>query len=115
MNTVAAIVQCSTVTPEFKHYLSIASLAQVEDAIAQTKARGKEDAPEDSRGAQGSAMSHVSTQTREPKDAAIRTKVATAQAKQDGRTFMLLFADDAHELLKRLQVRECDCDKELLS
>lgn len=54
------------------------------------------------------------TEPSELEEAVIRTKVAVAQAKSDGRTFVLLYTDDAHELLKRLTELEGECE-ELLS
>lgn len=40
MNTVAAIVECSTASQEFKYYLALASGAQLEEAIEKVKAQG---------------------------------------------------------------------------
>lgn len=56
----------------------------------------------------------TTTDAKETADAVTRTRIIAATAKQEGRTFALLYTDDIQLVLKRLSEIEGDCE-ELLS
>lgn len=56
----------------------------------------------------------IATDPREISDAVTRIKVVNGTAKQEGRTFVLLYTEDVELVLKRLAELENDC-QQLLS